>query len=182
MTTAESQKPGPAARLAYSAAVVQTSKRDVDLFGPATVRIDGRPTTGGEPFPVLYLSAYHADPAAFAGRVVAALAWADDTQAESSRAIVAATAGPAYSHPRFVEDVDFDEVLLVRDPPAETDWKGWAAAIICRVKLATTTGQLERLLAANETGSKLCPRRLLAPLGGALADAYLITQDQAAGL
>ena len=173
-------KPGSGGRLAYSATVVQTPKRDVDLFGAATVRIDGRPITGGEPFPVLYLSAYHADPAVFAGRVVAALAWADDTQAESGRAMAANDPAPVYALPEFVEDVDYSEALFIAVEPAETDWKAWVAAMVRRVKLATTAGQLESLLSANATGSRLCPRREMASLGVALSDAYLITQDQAA--
>lgn len=173
-------KPGSGARLAYSATVVLTPKRDVDLFGAATVRIDGRPITGGEPFPVLYLSAYHADPAAFAGRVVAALAWADDTQAESGRAMAANDTAPVYSLPEFVEDVDFDEVLFIAAQPAETDWKAWAAAMVCRVKLATSAGQIARLMAANDVGGRICPRREMAGLAAVLTDSYLITQDQAA--
>ena len=54
------------------------------------------------------------------------------------------------------------------------------SAMVRRVKLATTAGQLESLLSANATGSRLCPRREMASLGVALSDAYLITQDQAA--
>jgi len=173
-------KPGPGRRLAYSATVVQTPKRDVDLFGAATIRIDGRPIAGGEPFPVLYLSAYHADPAGFAGRVVAALAWADDTQAETGRCMAANDTAPVYSLPEFVEDVDYDEALFIGEEIADTDWRAWVAAMVCRVKLATTAGQLESLLSANATGAKLCPRREMASLGVALSDAYLITQDQAA--
>lgn len=172
-------KPGSGARLAYSATVVQTPKRDVDLFGAATVRIDGRPITGGEPFPVLYLSAYHADAAAFAGRVVAALAWADDTQAESGRAMAANDTAPVYSLPEFVEDVDFDEVLFLAEEPAQTDWKAWAGAMVRRVNLATTDGQIRRLMSANATGATVCPRREMGGLARALSDAYVITQDQA---
>jgi hypothetical protein len=173
-------KPWSGARLAYSATVVQTPKRDADLFGAQTIRIDGRPITGGEPFPVLYLSAYHADPAAFAGRVVAALAWVDDTQAESGRAMAANDTAPVYSLPQFVEDVDFDEVLFLAEELAETDWKAWAGAMVRRVNLATTDGQIRRLMSANATGATVCPRREMGGLARALSDAYLITQDQAA--
>jgi hypothetical protein len=173
-------KPGPRARLAYSAVVVQTAKRDVDLFGPETVRIDGRPIEGGAPFPVLYLSAYHPDPAAFAGRVVAALAWADDTQAETAAATPANDTAPVYAMPDYVEDVDFTEALLLGVEPAETDWRSWCAAMVRRVNLATTASQIAQLVAANATGMGLCPRREIVSLGKALSDAYVITQDQAA--
>jgi hypothetical protein len=174
-------KPVPRARLAYSAAVVQTPKRDVDLFGPETIRIDGRPVTGGDPYPVLYLSAYHPDPAAFAGRVVAALAWADDTQAETAGKVPANDVVPVYAMPEFVEDVDFSERLFIAVDPAETDWRAWAAAMVRRVNLATTASQISQLMAANATGAKICPRAAVGDLGKALAAAYVITQDQAAG-
>jgi hypothetical protein len=180
MTRPVPQKPGPGSRLIYSACVVQTPKRDVDLFGPKTVRIDGRPILGGEPFPVLYLSAYLPDPALFAGRVLAALAWADDTQAESAAAMAANDTAPVYSLPEFVEDVDYDEALFVGEEIADTDWKGWAGAMVRRVNLATTDGQITRLMAANAVGAKLCPRREMGGLARALSDAYVITQDQAA--
>lgn len=173
-------KPGPGGRLAYSATVVTTAKRDVDLFGPATVRIDGRPIVGGDPFPVLYLSAYHSDPAAFAGRVVAALAWADDTQAETAAGMPANDAAPVYTLPDFVEDVDYGAALFIAVEPAETDWKAWATAMVCRVNLATTAAHLTELMSVNAGGVKLCPRREMAGLSRALSDAYLITQDQAA--
>lgn len=173
-------KPGSGARLAYSATVVQTPMRDVDLFGPATIRIDGRPISGGEAFPVLYLSPYHPDPAAFAGRVVAALAWADDTQAESRPAMAANDAAPTYSLPEFVEDVDYNEALFIAAQPAETDWRAWAAAMVRRANLATTAGQIARLMTANDVGGKLCPRREMADLGRALNAAWDITHDQAA--
>lgn len=173
-------KPGSGARLAYSASVVQTPKRDVDLFGTTTVRIDGRPIIGGEPFPVLYLSAYVSDPAAFAGRVVAALAWADDTQAETAAMMAANDDRAVYTLPEFVEDVDYTEALFVAEEAAETDWRAWAGAMVRRVNLATTERQITALLAANVIGTKLCPRREMAGLARALSDAYVITQDQAA--
>jgi hypothetical protein len=174
-------KPFPRARLAYSAVVVQTPKRDVDLFGPETIRIDGRPIGGGAPYPVLYLSAYHPDPAAFAGRVVAALAWADDTQAETTAGMPANDVAPVYSMPEFVEDVDFGERLFIAVDPAETNWKAWAAAMVRRVNLATTASQISQMMAANAIGAKVCPRAAAGDLGKALAAAYVITQDQAAG-
>lgn len=174
-------KPGPRVRLAYSAAIIQTPKRDVDLFGATTVRIDGRPIGGGEPFPVLYLSAYHPDPAAFAGRVIAALAWADDTQAETAAGMPANDVAPVYAMPEYVEDVVFSEALFIAVEPAETDWKAWTAAMVRRVNLATTASQIASLMAANADGAKLCPRGEMVSLGKALADAYVITQDQAVG-
>lgn len=174
-------KPGPGARLVYTTAVVTTPARDVDLFGLTTVRIDGTPLSGGEPFPVLYLSAYVPDPAWFAGRVVAAMAWVDDTQAETGRAMAANDVAPVYSLPEFVEDVDYGEVLFVAVDPVETDWKAWTAAMVRRVNLATTASQLSQLMSANAAGAKQCPRREMASVARALSDAYVITQDQAAG-
>jgi len=173
-------KPLPGAPLIYTSAVVQTPKRDVDLFGTTTVRIDGRPVSGGEPFPVLYLSAYVVDPALLAGRVIAALAWLDDTQGATAAALAANDQAPVYSLPEFVEDVDFSEVLFIAVEPAETDWRGWAAAMVRRVNLATTASQIAELMTANATGAKLCPRREMGGLSKALSDAYVITQDQAA--
>ena len=174
-------KLGSGARLAYSASAVQTPKRDVDLFGPTTVRIDGRPVAGGEPFPVLYLSAYVPDPTRFAARVVAALAWADDTQAETGALMAANDERHVYTLPEFVEDVDYGEALFIAEEPAENDWRAWAGAMVRRVNLATTAGQITQLMAANIVGTKLCPRREMAGLACALSDAYVITQDQAAG-
>ena len=87
---------------------------------------------------------------------------------------------PVYSLPEFVEDVDFDEVLFLAEDLAETDWKAWAGAMVRRVNLATTDGQIRRLMSANAAGATACPRREMGGLARALSDAYLITQDQAA--
>lgn len=166
--------------LIYTSAVVQTPKRDVDLFGPTTVRIDGRPVAGGEPFPLLYLSAYVPDPAKLAARIVGALAWLDDTQNATAAANPANDTAPVYSLPEFVEDVDFGAALFVAVEPSETDWKAWAAAMVRRVNLATTAAQITTLMTANAAGTRLCPRPVMGGLSKALSDAYVITQDQAA--
>lgn len=185
MAGSEPNKTLPGAGLIYSIAQVQTPGRDVDLFGPVTVRIDGRPAPDAAPFPVLYLSAYVPDPMAFAARVAGALAWLDDTQAETARAVQtqpqSVEAAGCYTLPEFVEDVDWSETLFVAEQPEETDWKAWSAAMVRRVRLAVTASQIARLVAANTRGAGLCPPRHRAAYGKALLDAQDVTHDQAAG-
>lgn len=169
--------------LVYDVVTAVTPRRDVDLFGATTVRLD----RGG--VPVLYLSAYAQDAVVLAKRLVGALAWLDDTQtaqavhdAEKGRPEIAAAAEAAcaYTMPAFVEDVDYSDRLTLADKPEDTDWKAWAAAITCRVDLATTASQLAALESANDIGLKLCPGRFRQPISKALRDAYEVTQDQAA--
>jgi hypothetical protein len=59
----------------YSIVSTGTPKRDIDLFGPTTVRIDGAREPGGAGVPVIYLSAYVDDPDRLAHRLCAALSW-----------------------------------------------------------------------------------------------------------
>lgn len=170
----------------YQIAKAQTPRRDIDLFGPTTVRID---RAGA---PVLYLSAYVEDPDRLATRIVGALAWLDDNQSaqrvadgERDRARDAEdtdpqVVAPAYALPGFVEDVDYTETLTLPEDVTTTDWKAWSEAVLCRIRLATTAGQLAAMEAANAAGLRLCPFRFRTPIGKALNDAYLVTQDQAA--
>ena len=164
----------------YVVARDRSPKRDVDLFGPTTVRLD----RGG--VPVLYLSAYVEDAERLAQRLIAALAWLDDTQASQARAeegrgdAAPASVLPAYQMPSFVEDVDYAETLTLADDIMATDWKAWASAIVRRIELATTAHQIAALQDANAVGFKVCPNRFRVTVGKALNDAWLITQDQAA--
>lgn len=165
----------------YEVAKAETPRRDVDLFGPTTVRLD----RGG--VPILYLSAYVDDPDRLARRLIGALAYLDDTQAEQAahdegRGPVAAPerVALAYSMPAFVEDVDYAERLTLAEKPEDTHWKAWTTAIVCRVVLATTASQLASLECANAIGLKLCPNQYRMPIGKALRDAYDVTLDQAA--
>lgn len=70
----------------FNITTVGTPPRDVELFGKTTVRIDRRRTDEIAGVPVLYLSAYVADDAAFAEKVVAALAWVTDGTVSAARA------------------------------------------------------------------------------------------------
>lgn len=165
----------------YEVAKAETPRRDVDLFGPTTVRLD----RGG--VPILYLSAYVDDPDRLTQRLIGALAYLDDTQAEQAaheqgRAMAPAPApvGLAYSMPAYVEDVDYEERLPLAEKPEDTNWKAWAYAMVCRAVLATTAPQLASLEMANVVGLRMCPGQYRMPIGKALRDAYDVTQDQAA--
>jgi len=180
--------------LNFNIATVGTPKRDIDLFGPTTVRIDRRRSDEIAGVPVLYLSAYVADDDAFAQKVIAALAWVMDGTVSVARAgdvpnkpSPEATAQPVndaapctYSMPAFVEDVDFSERLFLPDDLQSADWKGWSRAVLSRIALATTASQLADLTTANTNGLKWCPTNHRAEIGRALSDAYQITHDQAA--
>lgn len=171
----------------YIVGRADTPRRDVDLFGPTTVRIDYRAAEGASPVPLLYLSAYVEDPVALTRRIIGALSWLDDTQTVQAvqdprpAAPVAPAPAPTYAMPNFVEDVDYDERLLVAEDPTQTDWKAWAAAMVRRVKLATTAGQLAALETANAVGMKLCPWRLGGDVVKALRDAYEVTMSCSTG-
>ncbi len=183
----------------FTVTTVATPKRDIDLFGPTTVRIDRRRSDEIAGVPVLYLSAYVADDPDFVQKVGAALAWITDGAFSAARAgdapnkpspeAAVAAAVPAvdetpapslYFMPDFVEDVDYGEPLFLPEDFQQADWKAWAAAMLRRIQLATTAGQLAELTTANAVGMKWCPWKPRAEIGRALTDAYLITADQAA--
>lgn len=175
-----------------------TPKRDVDLFGATTVRIDARRDPDSAGVPMLYLSAYVTDPDAFAARVVAALEWVQDGKAApvSDAPVSTARAGEAennpspeavapavsYSMPDFVEDVDWAEHLALADPVDATDWKSWSAAIERRIRLAVTGEQLAAMETANQIGFRMCPPRYRVGIGRQLHSAFVETagQDMAA--
>lgn len=166
----------------YSVAKAQTPKRDIDLFGATTVRIDAAVEQGGAAAPVLYLSTFVQDPEAFATRVLAALAWLDDTQVPAARAgEVANNPSPeaaVYSMPEFFEDVDWSEVLFAPEDLNTTDWKGWADAYLRRVELATSLPQLRDLAEANNRALTACPPAHRVRIGRALSKAFSETEDQ----
>ena len=178
----------------FNITTVGSPKRDIDLFGPTTVRIDRRRTDEIAGVPVLYLSAYVADDEGFAQKVVAALAWVTDGTVSAARAgdvpnkpspeaaaVVANDPAPSlYTMPEFVEDVDFAEILFLPDDLQAADWKAWSAAVLCRINLATTASQLADLTSANAIGLKWCTWQPRAQIGKALNDAYQVTYDQAA--
>lgn len=179
--------------LDFNITTVGTPKRDIDLFGPTTVRIDRRRSEEIAGVPVLYLSAYVADEEAFAQKVLAALAWVTDGTVSAARAGDApnkpspeadpqALNDPAsvYAMPDYVEDVDYAEALFLPADLQEADWKGWSAAILRRIQLATTAHQLAALTTANGVGLKWCPWKQRAEIGKALHDAQQVTFDQAA--
>lgn len=184
----------------FTVTTVATPKRDVDLFGTTTVRIDRRRSDEIAGVPVLYLSAYVADDPDFVQKVGAALAWVTNGSFSAARAgdvpnkpspeaapaVTAvstadkASTPSAYSMPDFVEDVDYADPLFLPDDFQQADWKAWAAAMLRRIQLATTARQLAELTTANAVGMKWCPWKPRAEIGRALTDAYLITADQAA--
>lgn len=180
--------------LDFNITTVGTPKRDIDLFGPTTVRIDRRRSDEIAGVPVLYLSAYVADDEAFAQKVLAALAWVTDGTTSAARAgdapnkpspeaaaVVANDAAPGpYTMPDYVEDVDYTEILFLPDDLQAADWKAWSAAVLRRIKLATTASQLAALTSANAIGLKWCTWQQRAEIGKALNDAYQVTFDQAA--
>lgn len=171
-------KPAAVAKT-YFAVAVETPRRDVDLFGPTTVRVDAKRDPAGCGVPVLYLSAYVDDPDRMAQRLVAALEWLADDRTTAEPKSADAAAG-VYLLPAYVEDVDFAETLFLPDDLQAADWSSWTTAIERRVSLSTTASQLASLEAANAAGLKACPSRLRARIGAALRAAYEVTFDQAA--
>lgn len=173
----------------YSIVSTSTPKRDIDLFGPTTVRIDGAREQGGAGVPVIYLSAYVDDPGVFAQHLCAALSWLDGNQnlanpapphvQQAAPEAVAEEVGP-YSLPEFVEDVDWSERLFLPEDLNATDWRGWAEAFERRVDLATSDGQLAMLEAENGAGLKACPFRYRGPIGRKLQTRYVETASQEA--
>lgn len=172
----------PSGRL-YEVVQTQTPKRDVDLFGTTTVRIDCKREAASSGVPLLYLSAYADDATVLAKRVVAALIWLDGGDQQLNRAVSEATTTPqaaAYVLPEYVEDVDFSERLPIPEDVAAVDWKAWSAAMERRVSLARSSRQVAALLAANDNALKACPFRFRADLGKAINDAFTVTFDQTA--
>ncbi|WEK56451.1 MAG: hypothetical protein P0Y52_07750 [Candidatus Brevundimonas phytovorans] len=173
----------------YSIVSTGTPKRDIDLFGRTTVRIDGAREPGGAGVPVIYLSAYVDDAEVFAQRLCAALSWLDDRQNLDSPAPppvqqvatvpVEEEVGP-YSLPEYVEDVDWSERLFLPEDLTATDWRGWAEAFERRVDLAMSDGQLAMLEAENGAGLKACPFRYRGALGRKLQTRYVETASQVA--
>lgn len=159
-----------------------TPKRDIDLFGETTVRIDGSREPGGAGVPLIYLSPYVEDRDQFAQRLAAALSGMVQTTAEPRRAdkiTPQQEVGP-YSLPEYVEDVDWTERLFLPEDVGATDWKGWAEAFERRVDLATSSTQLAVLEETNAAALRLCPGRFRAPLGRKLHARYIETADQVA--
>lgn len=173
----------------YSIVSTGTPKRDIDLFGPTTVRIDGAREPGGAGVPIIYLSAYVNGTDVFAQRLCAALSWLDDRQNLANpvpppiRQVAAVAAeeevGP-YSLPEYVEDVDWSERLFLPEDLTTTDWRGWAEAFERRVDLATSDSQLAMLEAENGDGLKACPFRYRGPIGRKLQTRYVETASQVA--
>lgn len=163
-------KPLPEAgtpRMVYSVAKAKTPKRDVDLFGETTIRIDGTPQPDGAPVPMLYLSPYARDAERLARRIIAGLAYADDTQD-----LHASEVAPIYSMPDFVEDVDYAAALYLPEDLSTADWPAWSEALLRRIRLAVNAEQLAELQRSNKIGMEQAPARLLAKLGRALAATY----------
>lgn len=158
-----------------------TPKRDIDLFGVTTFRIDGSREPGGPGVPLIYLSTYVEDHDRFAQRLAAALSQMEQASAPPPRAKAEPEpeVGP-YSLPEYVEDVDWTERLFVPEDVATTDWKGWAEAFECRVDLATSSTQIAQLEETNTVALRLCPGRYRAPLGRKLHARYIETADQVA--
>ena len=170
----------------YSIVSVPTLKRDIDLFGPTTIRIDASRERGGPGVPVLYLSAYVDNPEVLAQRICGALAWLDDTQnladprPEPVQHMAAAEEVGPYSLPEYVEDVDWSERLVLPEDLTTTDWRGWAEAFERRVDLATTEGQIAMLEAENGLGLKACPFNFRRAIGRKLQTRYVETASQEA--
>ena len=173
----------------YSIVRTGTPKRDIDLFGPTTVRIDGAREPGGAGVPVIYLSAYVDGAEIFAQRLCAALTWLNDTQNLANPAPLAVQraapqavveeVGP-YSLPEYIEDVDWSERLFLPEDLTAADWRGWAEAFERRVDLATSDSQLAMLEAENGAGLKACPFRYRSALGRKLQTRYVETASQVA--
>lgn len=169
-TSGSPNKPLPEAgkpRTVYSIATVKTPKRDVDLFGETTVRIDGALQPDGAPVPMLYLSPYARDAERLARRIIAGLAYADDTQDLHS-----AEPAPVYTMPDFVEDVDYAAALFLPEDLTQADWPSWSEALLRRIRLAVNARQLADLERANNAGIEQAPQRIRAKLGRALESTY----------
>lgn len=168
----------------YVVALAHTPRRDIDLFGPTTVRIDARVAPGDAPgAPLIYLSAFVTNPERLARRIVAALDWAYGRAPTTTVDAVAVSAEPApalYTLPEYVEDVEWSERLFLPEDLTTTDWTAWSAALLCRIRLATSSRHTADLLAANADGVKLAPGRIRARIGGALQDVAAYTADQSA--
>lgn len=177
----------------YRAVSAPTPKRDIDLFGPTTVRIERSDEQDGPGVPLLYLSAYVQDAERLAQRVCGGLAWLDLAEVLPPRselvssalarsepaAMSPATTGP-YTMPEFVEDVDWSEQLFLPDEIMTTDWKGWAAAFERRVDLAQSSSDLATFEATNVLGLRSCPAHHRVNIGRKLQARYIETADQAA--
>lgn len=179
----EPNKPSSEATFIYSAIACETPRRDIDLFGPTTVRIDLQTALGQPGVPILYLSAYVEDPERLAKRVIGGLAWLGDSQtAQAAHDAVgktpAAPVAPLYAMPEFVEDVDWHERLALAEPPSMTNWEAWTKAMMRRIRLAVTARQLASLEAANTIGMQVVPRR--GPLVAAFNRAHEDCADQSA--
>lgn len=173
----------------YSIVSTGSPKRDIDLFGPTTVRIDGAREPGGAGVPIIYLSAYVDDAEVFAQRLCAALTWLNDNQnlANPAPPPVQRAAPPAvveevgpYSLPEYVEDVDWSERLFLPEDLTATDWRGWAEAFERRVDLATTEWQIAMLEVENGLGLKACPFNFRRAIGRKLQTRYVETASQEA--
>lgn len=158
-----------------------TARRDIDLLGETTVRIDGSREPGGPGVPLIYLSPYVEDRDRFAQRLAAALSQMAPLNAPGApiKSAAAEEVSP-YSLPDYVEDVDWAERLFVPEDITTTDWKGWAEAFERRVDLATSSVQLVQLEETNIAALRLCPGRFRAPLGRKLHARYIETGDQVA--
>ncbi|HAL07217.1 MAG TPA: hypothetical protein DCP26_07675, partial [Brevundimonas sp.] len=165
----------------YSIVTTGTPKRDIDLLGETTVRIDGSRRPGAPGVPLIYLSPYVEDRDRFAQRLAAALSQMAPLNApgEAVKSAAVEEVSP-YSLPDYVEDVDWTERLFVPEDVAETDWKSWAQAFERRVDLATSSVQLALLEETNILALRLCPGRFRAPLGRKLHARYIETGDQVA--
>ncbi len=172
----------------YSIVSTPSLKRDIDLFGPTTVRIDGARVPGGAGVPVLYLSAYVDDAGVFAQRLCAAMTRLNDNQnlanpapppVQHAAPAAVEEVGP-YSLPEYVEDVDWSERLFLPEDLTATDWRGWSEAFERRVDLATSDSQLAMLEAENGLGLKACPFRFRGPIGRKLQTRYVETASQVA--
>ena len=172
----------------YSIVSTGTPKRDIDLFGPTTVRIDGAREPGGAGVPVIYLSAFVDDAEQLAQRICAALSWIDDNQnlanpatpaVQRSAPAAVEEVGP-YSLPEYVEDIDWSERLFLPEDLNATDWRGWSEAFARRVDLATSDGQIAMLEAENGAGLKACPSGYRSALGRKLQTRYIETASQVA--
>jgi len=165
----------------YTVTTVPTIKRDIDLFGLTTVRIDQKRSADTVGAPVLYVSAYVEDAAAFAHRVANALNCVPPVAAAQPVAPDHPTAWAGqYPLPDFVEEVDYEAALFLPENLTEANWKAWAATINRYIELATTAVQLQQMECANVLGLRACPSALRGPIGRKLHARYIETEDQAA--
>lgn len=164
----------------YIVSSVPTIRRDIDLFGVTTVKICQHRSEGTVGAPVLYVSAFVNDAAAFADRVAMALngeAVVDTPPVQSCHPV---EWKGQYPMPDYVEEVDYEAALLLPENLTETNWKAWAATLNRYIDLATTAVQLQQMECANVLGLRACPRNLRAPIGLKLHARYIETEDQAA--